>query len=196
MKNISQIELVALMESEDEDQNNIALEYIYMRFYKSLEKKVRSYNLDPEITLDVFQEVMIVLVREIKIKKSREMSNLYGFIAAVIRNQILLEVRRQNRHSSHIKKYKHESQNDSIFVQEDPIHHEGMAFYKIINSLGEECKKLLTMFYLDRKNIDQIAKEFNIANQQSVRNKKLRCMNKLREYINASGYNYHDLIQL
>ena len=45
--------------------------------------------------------------------------------------------------------------------------------------LGKECKELLEVFYFEKKSLREIAAQFNIG-EASARNKKYRCIQKLR----------------
>ena len=47
-------------------------------------------------------------------------------------------------------------------------------------TLGEACKNLLSKFYFEKKSMNLIAKELGL-DSASTRNKKYRCMQKLRE---------------
>ena len=47
-------------------------------------------------------------------------------------------------------------------------------------NLGEACKSLLSKFYFEKKSMNVIAKELAL-DSASTRNKKYRCMQKLRE---------------
>ena len=54
-----------------------------------------------------------------------------------------------------------------------------MAF----NKIGKECKVLLTRVYFEKKSMKDIGAELNL-DAASARNKKYRCMQKLRELAN------------
>ena len=49
-------------------------------------------------------------------------------------------------------------------------------------NLGQPCKQLLTTFYFDKKSLRDIAVELSL-DEASVRNKKYRCMEKLRNQV-------------
>ncbi len=51
--------------------------------------------------------------------------------------------------------------------------------------LGNPCKQLLTTFYFEKKSLREIADELQIE-ENTARNKKYRCMEKLREMVLAS----------
>ena len=53
------------------------------------------------------------------------------------------------------------------------------ALHEALKQIGASCKKLLTQFYFERKAMEEIAKDLQLTSA-SVRNKKYRCMEKLR----------------
>ena len=52
-------------------------------------------------------------------------------------------------------------------------------------NLGQPCKQLLSTFYFDKKSLKDIASELKIK-EATARNKKYRCMEKLRAVVLAS----------
>ena len=49
--------------------------------------------------------------------------------------------------------------------------------------LGENCQKIINLFYLDKKSIKQIKILGNYKNENTVKAQKSRCMKTLRELI-------------
>ena len=52
--------------------------------------------------------------------------------------------------------------------------------------LGSECKELLTKFYFEKASLRDIASELSLG-EASARNKKYRCIQKLREIALSSN---------
>ena len=53
------------------------------------------------------------------------------------------------------------------------------------NQLGDECKKLLEVYYFQKKSLREIAAVFHIG-EASARNKKYRCIQKLRNLVSPN----------
>jgi len=49
--------------------------------------------------------------------------------------------------------------------------------------LGDVCKKVLTQYYFDGMNMQEIAKKLNFANTDTAKTKKYKCKKKLDELI-------------
>ena len=54
---------------------------------------------------------------------------------------------------------------------------------ELIESLGENCKKILMAFYYDNLSIQEMLVNLPYENEQVVRNKKYKCLQKLQEIL-------------
>ena len=63
---------------------------------------------------------------------------------------------------------------------------------KAIGSLGEPCKSLLEAYYLQHRNMQEIAVEFGYTNADNAKNQKYKCLMRLKKiffthYKNGNG---------
>jgi len=69
--------------------------------------------------------------------------------------------------------------------EEESIHREEM--YRILettlSSLGNKCQILLKLFYYNRKSMDEIAIQLNLASAQVAKASKYKCLEKAREMV-------------
>ncbi len=52
---------------------------------------------------------------------------------------------------------------------------------KAIDSLGEPCKSLLEAYYLQKKNMQEIAVSFGYTNADNAKNQKYKCLMRLKK---------------
>jgi DNA-directed RNA polymerase specialized sigma24 family protein len=52
-------------------------------------------------------------------------------------------------------------------------------FRDLLGKLGDNCKKILTMFYYENLTMKEMVKELPYGNEQVVRNKKYKCLQQL-----------------
>jgi hypothetical protein len=50
-----------------------------------------------------------------------------------------------------------------------------------MNNLGEPCKSLLEAYYLQKKNMVEIATEFGYTNADNAKNQKYKCLMRLKK---------------
>lgn len=53
----------------------------------------------------------------------------------------------------------------------------------MLNEIGETCKKLLIGFYYENKSMKELLNQFDYENEQVLRNRKSKCMKKLKELL-------------
>ena len=75
---------------------------------------------------------------------------------------------------------------ETVPVDEDIDEHDGgnlefETMEKAVGSLGEPCKSLLEAFYLQRKNMQDIAAAFGYTNADNAKNQKYKCLMRLKK---------------
>jgi len=63
-----------------------------------------------------------------------------------------------------------------------------------LQHLGEPCKELLENYYIRKKNMSEIAKEFGYTNADNAKNQKYKCLMRLKK-IFFGRYNHHTNLQ-
>jgi DNA-directed RNA polymerase specialized sigma24 family protein len=69
---------------------------------------------------------------------------------------------------------------DDIEAQ-DQRNREFQVMEKALAGLGEPCKSLLEAFYLQKKNMNEIAGSFGYTNPENAKNQKYKCLMRLRK---------------
>jgi len=54
---------------------------------------------------------------------------------------------------------------------------------KLVGQLGENCQKILLLFYYENLSISEILETMEYENEQVVRNKKYKCLKQLEQMI-------------
>ena len=52
---------------------------------------------------------------------------------------------------------------------------------RALQHLGEPCKELLEDYYIRKKNMSEIAKEFGYTNAENAKNQKYKCLMRLKK---------------
>ena len=58
---------------------------------------------------------------------------------------------------------------------------------KSMDQLGEPCKSLLHAFYVDGKNMQEIAAQFHYTNAENAKTQKYKCLNRLKKIYFTTG---------
>ena len=140
-------------------------------------KIVLSNNGTEEEAKDVYQEALLVFWQKAVSGNLVLTSKISTYLYSICLNQWRKELDRKSRHSS------------EVVDGEEHQGHDDREKYKIvkecIDELGDVCKEVLTYYYFDGMNMQQIAEKMNFANTDTAKTKKYKCKKKLDELIKS-----------
>jgi RNA polymerase sigma factor (sigma-70 family) len=168
------------------DNNSLALKTLYTTNYYKVEAFILKNNGTKEHAKDIFQDAFLALWKNVKQDKfvPQNESSISGYLYTIAKHKWMDYLRSKNykktiASSSLIDMDSSDDISDKI--NDDKINderlHSVMHAFKV---LGMPCKSLLTKFYFEKKSMKDIADELQL-DAASTRNKKYRCMQKLRE---------------
>jgi RNA polymerase sigma factor (sigma-70 family) len=166
--------------------DTITLKRIYANNYPKIEILVLKNNGTKEYAKDIYQEAFLVVWQNVKQDKfiPQNESSINGYLYTIAKNKWMDVLRSQGYKKTiiasqmsyfEIKDEENNGMDDDILKDkrlEDVMH----AF----KNLGDACKSLLRKFYFEKKSMKNIGKELQL-DAASTRNKKYRCMQKLRQ---------------
>ena len=165
------------------------IEAIYRDNYAMVQAYVLNNSGNTEEARDIFQELMIVLYEK-AISDSFELHcQLKTFIYSVCRRLWLKRLQQMQRFSGGPENLEetvpvdeelevHEKQNTDFILMENAM-----------NKIGEPCKSLLEAYYLQKKNMQEIAAEFGYTNADNAKTQKYKCLMRLKKLFFAQYKN-------
>lgn len=180
---LSQSQLVDAIKTND----TRVLKELYTTNYPKVEALVLKNNGSVAHAKDIYQEAFVVVWTHIKHNKfiPQNDSALQGYLyricknkwTDVLRSKSFKDVRPLNTDTLRVVK-----EDDTYKETEDKKLKKTMAAFE---NLGQPCKQLLKTFYFEKKSLKEISEALNIE-ESTARNKKYRCMQKLRAVVLAS----------
>jgi RNA polymerase sigma factor (sigma-70 family) len=178
----SQIALVNAIKSNDSK----VLKSFYSSNYHKVENMVLKNSGTKDHAKDIYQEAFITVWQNIKNNSfiPQNETALQGYLYQIAKNKWMDLVK-----SSRFRKTKllenestlyDKNQNDSD--EQDFLNEKLELMISIFKNLGNPCKQLLTAFYYEKKSLRNIASELQIE-ENTARNNKYRCMEKLRKLV-------------
>jgi len=162
------------------------LKRIYASNYPKIEALVLTNSGTKEHAKDIFQEAFLAVWQNIKQDKfvPKSESSINGYLYTIAKNKWMDVLRSQGykktiiaSQMSHFEIKDEENNGIDDDILKDKRLEDVMLAFK---NLGEACKRLLRMFYFEKKSMHLIAEELEL-DAASTRNKKYRCMQKLRQ---------------
>lgn len=158
-----------------------AVETIYKLNYNMVQSMVINNNGTLDDARDIFQETMIVLFENAKSASFELNCLIKTYIYSVARRLWLKRLLQ-------LKKYGGEVQDtaEQVPVEDDIMHHEQRTndfkvMEKAMMNLGEPCKSILEAYYMQKKNMTDIAASFGYTNASNAKTQKYKCLIRLKK---------------
>ncbi|MBK7122813.1 MAG: sigma-70 family RNA polymerase sigma factor [Chitinophagaceae bacterium] len=138
---------------------------------------------------DIFQEAMIVIYEK-AVSGTFELNCLLKtYLYSVCRRLWLKRLQQLQRYVNLV-----ENVEETVVVDEDlEIHDKHNANFAIMenamNKIGEPCKSLLDAYYLQKKNMQEIAADFGYTNADNAKTQKYKCLVRLKKLFFAQYKN-------
>ncbi len=157
-----------------------AIETIYKENYNMVQALIVNNNGSPDDAKDVFQEAMVVLYEKVKTGVFELNCQIKTYVYSVCRRLWLKRLVHYNRFTLN------DGNEETIAIEEDLEDHERKdleysLMEKAMGSIGEPCKSLLEAFYLQKRNMQEIASSFGYTNADNAKNQKYKCLVRLKK---------------
>ncbi|MCB0834484.1 MAG: sigma-70 family RNA polymerase sigma factor, partial [Bacteroidetes bacterium] len=168
-------------------------EKVLVRLYQNNIAMVRKYVLDnsgrDEDAQDMLQDALIVLWENVMRGDFNLTSKISTYLYSVVRNKWLREInKRKVGKTTSLENY--EVVEERIDALKQIVRKEEYkVVLKCIESMGATCRKVLTMFYLEEKGMEEIARVLKFANTDVAKAKKWQCKKELESLVKKSFYN-------
>lgn len=161
----------------------VVLQNLYTDNFPKVASYIQKNNGNKEQAKDIFQEAMVVLWKAVKTEKFKatNASAVQGYLYTIAKNKWMDHL----RSAAYKKEVSSEVVMDFAEAQETQVVGEDLYEQKLEKAkhafaqLGTECKELLSKFYFNKNSFEELAQELGL-NIASVKNKKYRCMQRLR----------------
>lgn len=174
-----------------------AIRFLYDDYFESLSNYVMNNNGNAADAEDIFQEVLVNFISLVQLDKFRGESSIKTFLFSMNKFKWLNELKKRNsalKRNTGFEKIKDTIafDNNVLIIEQDATNH----ISKLLEQLGEQCKKILVLFYYDNLSMKDILLQMNYENEQVVRNKKYKCLKQLSNMIHEKPSLYSTLKHL
>ena len=181
--------LITLLRSSLKKENNEALSHLYEKYYGGVARFVIDNSGTRDDAKDIFQDGLIVLCEKVKDTDFVWSSKLHTFLFAVCKNLWFKRLRKASNREVSTENIHELPVLDITF--DDPYEDEKLQLTGMLEKLGGSCREVLILFYFRRFSMKEIAATMNLADEKVAKNKKARCMAKLRQLFMRSPDSEH-----
>lgn len=159
-----------------------ALSLIYKKNRPIIRKLVLKNGGTKEAAKDVFQEAIIYFYENVKAGKFRGASSISSYLYSIAKfiwlNRLKrLQIERKFIDTNHFK------ETQGSFLIELMEKEQQTQLFELFDQLGTSCKELLIDSLYYNYPMKDLVEKFNYENEQIVRNKKYRCLKRLKEML-------------
>jgi RNA polymerase sigma factor (sigma-70 family) len=178
---MTDIQILQKVKNGDES----ALDYLYKKNYKMMTRIIITNNGTEDEAKDIYQEAIVIFWQKARQDGFVLTSKISTFLYSICQNLWRKELERKSKLTSEMK----DGKEYNNFDQEE----RNNIIYQTINSLGETCKKVLTLYYFDNLSMQEIAERLGFANSDTAKTKKYKCKKELDDLI-KSKYKASDFL--
>lgn len=166
---------------------NETIKAIYRAHFGKLSWYIENNSGSRQDAEDVFQEVVVSFIDLVQKDKFRGESSVGTFLFSLNRFTWLNELKKRGRATAREEKFEKGQERVELDTSHFIAEREGKnEVLRIVEELGETCKKILLLFYYENLSMKEILEATDYENEQVVRNKKYKCLKQLEQMINEN----------
>lgn len=160
-----------------------ALDIMNRTLIPKLKKYIISNRGDKTDVKDVFQEVVYITYKKIKLEGFRPEGDLVNYMFVIGKNYWIAKAVKEQKNSD-IEEYSEKLFTEATININSLISEErNNACIEIMNSIGDQCRELLNLRIYEEMDLNEIAQKLGMSNTDVVKSTIYRCKMKLKEKI-------------
>jgi len=175
------------MENKTNDQLITETYNKYKKPFLGFAKK--NYGLSGDIMEDIYQETMLAFHQNVlKGNVNNLRVPLQTYLFAIGKNKIG-DYFRQTKNEVYVEKFSDifssEDERFDYFYkrEESTADRRNLIVYNAVSQMENPCKKLLLLFYWDKKSMKEIAEQMNYHSPDVAKTQNQRCKKKIESYL-------------
>lgn len=165
--------------------------FLYKRNIDSIRSYILRNNGNSSDVEDMMQESLVILWQNAQKTDFVLSSKLDTYLYAIAKNLWLKQLRKSGRVT--LSDFESDHSPDIADVSEEYSDDKFRVLSKYLQQIGETCKTLLSLFYFEQWDMEQIAAKMQFANADTAKAKKYQCKKKLESLI-RQNYTVEELL--
>jgi len=153
------------------------MDYVYLKSRNKIIRYVMKNGGNKEDGQDTLQDAVAAFYSNIINNKYREEGDIDGYIYGIARNIWLKSLNRKGKANVIKDADLLKEEPSELGLDEDTIKH----LDSVLEQMDDVCRDLLIHAFYYNYSAEELCKKFDFKNEQGARNKKYKCLKKLRE---------------
>jgi len=190
--NITDIELVNLLKLDSRQSENKVLRHLYDQYFGMIERHVLKNSGREEDVKEVFHDSLMALLNNVRKQEFVLSASLKTYLFSISKRIWLSRLRKINAKEIPMMDDLSWEANELNIQDKIELDEGQLILHDILSKLAGECLQLLRMFYFLKKKMSEIAEITGLVNEKEAKNRKWRCMVKLRKIVSEQpSYNQY-----
>ena len=187
MKAVPNSVLIDKLRSTNSKENDEAMEYLYVSLYGKVLGYILNNRGQEEEAKDIFQDALLIFFKLIKQNKLGNETKAEAYVFSICRNLWLKQLKQKKKVSS-------KEVEELDLPIEDVLSDQIFSIDKsnllkiVLKEVGSGCQTILFAFYYERQSMEEIRESMNLSSIQVAKNKKYKCLQRLKKIILNSDY--------
>lgn len=161
------------------------LKEIYKNHKDSFFKYAYRFSLTNEDLVDIYQDATIALYENaLNGKMDNLKCSVKTYLFSIGKNMIYEQLRKDKKAVLVNTDMLKDEYDEEIVFDNESLNNYQLKLQNGFKLLGEQCKKILTLFYYNGYTLDEIKVSLNYDKKDVVKSQKSRCLAKLKSIIN------------
>jgi DNA-directed RNA polymerase specialized sigma24 family protein len=158
----------------------------YASSFLRVAKLIRKRGGSVEDAKDVFHDALVIYYEKVQQPDFVLLSNEEAYLIGIVKHLWSRRITTDLRSQSFVDQ-------ENAFM-EKPVEVDSSRLYKLVLSAGKKCLDLLSLFYIERRSMTEIAETFGFASEHSAAVQKFKCIEKIRETIKHHSLQHEEFL--
>lgn len=181
-KGISDKEILAGILNGGEAEDT-ALKFLYETHSGWVKSYSRANRGNEDDGKDLLQSVIIRFFEQVKEGTYRGEASIKSYLRILARNMWINQLKRGELSRKYVDFQRHSESPVTAMAEPSGDRNSELLAEELLNRVGSPCRELLIEYYYRKTLLEDIAVMLGLKNAQNARNKKYKCMEKLRELV-------------
>lgn len=186
-------DILQWVQGDDLKKRDEAFVFLYRQYYPVIMKFIVQNRGTETDAKDIFQDGLIVLHNQIVQGAFQGKSTIKTYLYSICRNLWLKKLSRGKVTTELIDNQEY-IETDQNAIQNLIGTEREQYVEEVLQQLGEECNQILKLFYYEKLSMKKIMETLQLASEQVAKNKKMKCLKKLRTLVLESSF-YSNLLK-
>ena len=163
--------------------NEKAIRTVYEEHRNGFLLFAKRYSLGDDEILDIYQDAIIALCENARKGKLDDLqSSISTYLFSIGKFMIYHRLKKIGKQVT-VTDFEHVEMEYELYDEE--YQNSKLTLVRnYFSQLGEQCKKVLTLFYYEEKKLDEIQELLGYTNKDVLKSQKSRCLKQLKDLIN------------